>query len=60
MQMGMKVFVLIYVNDMLITGSDMKLIQETRIILQTHFKIKDRGELRFFLGIKFSRNSEGI
>jgi len=37
-----------------------KLIQETKITLQTNFKIKDLGELRFFLGIEFARNSEGI
>ena len=49
-----------YVDDLLITGSDMRLIQETKKNLQTKFKIKDLGELRFFLGIEYARNSEGI
>uniref|UniRef100_A0A3Q7I1H2 Reverse transcriptase Ty1/copia-type domain-containing protein n=1 Tax=Solanum lycopersicum TaxID=4081 RepID=A0A3Q7I1H2_SOLLC len=38
----------------------MRLIQETKSILQTNFKIKDLGELKFFLGIEFARSSEGI
>ena len=32
---GQKIFVLIYVDDLLITGSDMGLIQDTKNILQT-------------------------
>ncbi|XP_015072514.1 uncharacterized protein LOC107016611 [Solanum pennellii] len=40
--------------------SYMRLIQETKNILQTNIKIKDLGEVRFFLGIEFSRSSEGI
>ena len=30
----------------------MRLIQETKNILQTNCKIKDLGEVRFFLGIE--------
>lgn len=45
---------------LLITGDDAQLIAETKKVLQSNFKIKDLGDLRFFLGIEFARNSEGI
>lgn len=51
---------MIYVDDLLITGNNLALIQETKSSLQTNFKIKDLGELRFFLGIEFARSREGI
>lgn len=36
------------------------MIQDTKSTLQQRFKIKDHGELHFFLGIEFYRNKEGI
>ncbi|XP_049414559.1 uncharacterized mitochondrial protein AtMg00810-like [Solanum stenotomum] len=52
--------VLIYVDDLLVAGNDHKLILETKDILKDRFKIKDLGELRYFLGIKFARNESEI
>uniref|UniRef100_A0A3Q7HQ83 Reverse transcriptase Ty1/copia-type domain-containing protein n=1 Tax=Solanum lycopersicum TaxID=4081 RepID=A0A3Q7HQ83_SOLLC len=49
-----------YVDDLLITGSDPSLIQDTKQVLHNHFKIKDLGELRYFLGIEFCRSASGI
>ena len=54
------VVLLVYVDDLLITGNDHKMILETNGILKDSFKIKDLGELRYFLGIEFARNSTGI
>lgn len=55
------VVVLIYINDLLITGNDHKLILHTKKVLQDRFKIKDLGDLRYFLGIEFARrNEDGI
>lgn len=45
---------------MIITGSNLKLIKETKVLLQQTFNIKDLGELRYFLGIKFGKSSQGI
>uniref|UniRef100_A0A3Q7IJP0 Reverse transcriptase Ty1/copia-type domain-containing protein n=1 Tax=Solanum lycopersicum TaxID=4081 RepID=A0A3Q7IJP0_SOLLC len=42
------------------SGSSCQLIEETKQVLKDHFRIKDLGDLRFFLGIEFARNSEGI
>ncbi|XP_055822149.1 uncharacterized mitochondrial protein AtMg00810-like [Solanum dulcamara] len=52
--------VLVYVDDMLITGSSLKLIEETKKALQKAFKMKDLGELKYFLRIEFTRSTEGI
>lgn len=53
-------FILVYVDDLLITGSNLKLIQQTRKNLQHKFKMKDLGELKYFIGIEFSRTAGGI
>lgn len=52
--------VLVYVDDILIIGDDIQLIRHTKSTLQHKFKIKDLGELRYFLGIEFARSKEGI
>uniref|UniRef100_A0A3Q7GZI6 Reverse transcriptase Ty1/copia-type domain-containing protein n=1 Tax=Solanum lycopersicum TaxID=4081 RepID=A0A3Q7GZI6_SOLLC len=54
------VIVLVYVDDLLITENDLAPIQETKQVLHLHFKIKDLGELRYFLGIEFCRSEQGI
>ncbi|XP_019251165.1 PREDICTED: uncharacterized protein LOC109230090 [Nicotiana attenuata] len=52
--------VLVYVDDMLITGDSLKLIEETKNNLHQVFKMKDLGELKYFLGIEFARSKQGI
>ncbi|XP_060177961.1 uncharacterized mitochondrial protein AtMg00810-like [Lycium barbarum] len=46
--------VLVYVDDLLITGNNPQLLCDTRKDLQRKFKIKDVGELKFFLGIEYA------
>lgn len=53
-------YVLVYVDDMLITGSNTVLINNLISQIQTRFSIKDLGESRYFLGIEFTRNSTGL
>ncbi|XP_019226608.1 PREDICTED: uncharacterized protein LOC109208056 [Nicotiana attenuata] len=55
-----QVHVLIFVDDLLVTGSHSELIDKTRAQLQKFFKMKDIGELKFFLGIEFARSSKCI
>ncbi|KAL3379683.1 hypothetical protein AABB24_000409 [Solanum stoloniferum] len=55
----MIIIVLVYVDDMLITGSFLKLIEYTKKALQQAFKMKDLGELKYFLGIEFTRSTTG-
>uniref|UniRef100_A0A3Q7IDD0 Reverse transcriptase Ty1/copia-type domain-containing protein n=1 Tax=Solanum lycopersicum TaxID=4081 RepID=A0A3Q7IDD0_SOLLC len=47
-------------DDLLITGNDIVLIKESQNTLQQNFKIKDLGELKYFLGIEFLRSDKGI
>ncbi|KAM1539357.1 hypothetical protein ACFX10_004158 [Malus domestica] len=51
---------LIYVDDILITGNDEKAISSLKQFLHTRFRIKDLGDLKFFLGIEVSRSKKGI
>nr|XP_019071523.1 uncharacterized protein LOC109121300 [Solanum lycopersicum] len=53
------VIVLIYVDDLLITASSKRLMDNAKQVLKSNFKIKDLGDLKYFLGIEFARNSEG-
>ena len=54
------VIILVYVDDMLVTGSSISAIEETKASLHAAFKIKDLGTLKFFLGVEFHRSSKGI
>uniref|UniRef100_A0A3Q7EHI6 Reverse transcriptase Ty1/copia-type domain-containing protein n=1 Tax=Solanum lycopersicum TaxID=4081 RepID=A0A3Q7EHI6_SOLLC len=47
-------------KDLSSQRSNITLINETKQVLKDNFKIKDLGSLRYFLGIEFARNSEGI
>ncbi|KAL8157127.1 hypothetical protein AgCh_002003 [Apium graveolens] len=49
------VAVLVYVDDILITGNDKELISTVKSYLAQHFKIKDLGALKYFLGIEATR-----
>lgn len=42
------VIILVYVDDLLITGSSTTLTQEAKDVLNHNFKMKDLGDLRFF------------
>ncbi|XP_070001975.1 uncharacterized mitochondrial protein AtMg00810-like [Nicotiana sylvestris] len=54
------VIVLVYVDDLLVTDNNLNLIEKARKNLQNRFKMKDLGELKYFLGIEFSRSEKGI
>lgn len=45
-------------DDLLITGNNEDFVQETKIILNLKVKIKDLGELKYFLGIEVMRSSQ--
>ena len=52
------VVVLVYVDDLIISGNDKEGILETKTYLKTVFDIKDLGELKYFLGIEVCRSSK--
>ncbi|XP_026429328.1 uncharacterized protein LOC113325347 [Papaver somniferum] len=50
---------LLYVDDMVITGSDSEGKKSLKTHLNLCFQMKDLGHLRYFLGIEVDRSSEG-
>ncbi|KAE8721524.1 hypothetical protein F3Y22_tig00015825pilonHSYRG00003 [Hibiscus syriacus] len=54
------VVLLIYIDDLLITGNDDCLINDLKSFLNKKFKMKDLGELKYFLGLEVMRSKEGI
>ncbi|XP_019098309.1 PREDICTED: uncharacterized protein LOC109131599, partial [Camelina sativa] len=55
-----RVVVLVYVDDIIITGDDRDGISTTKALFHSTFDIKDLGELKYFLGIEISRSPEGL
>lgn len=52
--------ILVYVDDIVLTGNDIKRINQITSLLDVVFKIKDLGNLKFFLGIEVARSPQGI
>ncbi|KAG7542180.1 Reverse transcriptase RNA-dependent DNA polymerase [Arabidopsis thaliana x Arabidopsis arenosa] len=55
-----RLHVLVYVDDLIITGSSIHVVNEFKHYLSTCFHMKDLGPLRYFLGIEVARSPEGI
>lgn len=57
---GKFVYLLVYVDDILVTGTDAVLVQRVIDALAAKFSIKDMGNLSYFLGIETIRTSQGL
>ncbi|CAN0910966.1 Retrovirus-related Pol polyprotein from transposon TNT 1-94 [Linum grandiflorum] len=58
---GSKIVILIvYVDDIIITGNDTEEIRRLKCKLSTEFELKDLGEMKYFLGMEVARSSKGI
>lgn len=57
---GQVIYILVYVDDILITNSSQKLIKELIKKLNKNFALKELGSLSYFLGIEVKRNHAGI
>lgn len=53
-------FVLVYVDDMLATGSSANEIRSLVTQLTATFSLKDLRDLNYFLGIEVLKNSSGL
>ena len=53
-------YLLLYVNDMILSASSSRLLQHIIAKLKLEFAIKDLGSLRFFLGIDVQRDDGGF
>ena len=57
---GHLTIILVYVDDIIITGSSPSMIQQVIQNMHQAFALKDLGELHYFLGIEVSKSSQGI
>lgn len=51
---------IVYVDDVLITGPNEILIKEVKSKLHEAFTIKDLGEANYFLGVELLKTTEGL
>ena len=59
--MSIVVFLILYVDDILIIGNDIPSLQTMMIWLSNQFSMKDLGEATYFLGIRIYRDrSRGL
>ena len=57
---GKIVILIVYMDDIVLTGSDKEELERLKRRLATEFEIKDLGALKYFLGMEFARSKEGI
>lgn len=53
-------YVLLYVDDLAIISSSMRMVNETKSKLAREFEMTDIGKIDSFLGIQVERNSDGV
>jgi len=53
-------YLLVYVDDILLTGSNSTLIQRLITLLSSEFKFQDLGSAHYFLGIEVTPTSMGL
>ena len=57
---GHSIFVLVYVDDIIVASSSSQATDALLADLQAEFALKDLGDLHFFLGIEVKRGSDGL
>ena len=56
----MFISLLVYVDDILIGSNDPKAVEDLKVHLDKHFKLKDLGSLKYFLGLEVARSQNVI
>ena len=54
-----QIIILFWVDDIIICSNTLSLITDVKNMLNSHFHMDDRGELKWFLGIDFQRLDNG-
>ena len=57
---GKIAILIVYVDDIVLTGSDKEELERLKRRLAEEFEIKDLGALKYFLGMEFATSKEGI
>ena len=58
MQNDIVVFLILYVDEILLIVNDFEMLSKVKIHLATQFQMKDLGEAQYVLGIKIIRDSK--
>ena len=54
------IILVLYVDDLILTGSDSKILNHVKTILKKKFEMTDLGFLHYFLGLQVLQTNEGI
>ena len=57
---GSIIIILVYVDDILIASNDVDAMNSFKQFLDSKFKLKDLGTLKYFLGLEVARTIKGI
>ena len=57
---GKCIYLIVYVDDIVITGIDQDGIQKLKQHLFSHFQTKDLGKLKYFLSIEVAQSNSGV
>ncbi|KAK2452382.1 putative mitochondrial protein [Trifolium repens] len=57
---GKKAILIVYVDDIVLTGDHEEEIKRLKSLLAKEFEIKDLGNLKYFLGMEVARSKKGI
>ncbi|KAJ0880784.1 putative RNA-directed DNA polymerase [Helianthus annuus] len=57
---GKLLFVNIYVDDLLYTGNDERMLEDFKCSMKDEFEMTDLGKMRYFLGIEMLQTPAGI
>ncbi|GAU50271.1 hypothetical protein TSUD_131240 [Trifolium subterraneum] len=50
----------VYVDDLIVTGNNMNLINEFKVSMKRQFAMSDLGKMKFFLGVEVIQTDKGI
>jgi hypothetical protein len=54
------VYLILYVDDFIIAGNNLQIMQSVKTELMKEFKMKDLGDLNYFLGIGIDQMKNGM
>ena len=57
---GKVAILIVYVDNIILTGNDNKELERLKKVLAKEFEIKDLDDLKYFLGMEFARSKKGI
>ena len=57
---GRMTILIMYVDDIILTGDDTGEVERLKKVLATEFEVKDLGQMRYFLRMEVARSRKGI